>query len=814
MNPTFRHLVMTLACCAVAAPQELLKPSRPDPAAIDSDTAQRARQAAAKLRPRKDSAPVKLEWRRSGALQAASGFASPAYAGTRSEAAREFLSQHADLFAGVALNTLTPLKSPRLRDRSYVRFQQRLDGIPIRGAVVTLRVGSDNSVDAIQSSLEPETPVRGQWNYSPQQAIERVLASAPRPVDVPRAEQLYLARNAQLEPVWRVLFRSADPPADWEFLVSAIDGAVVEKQDLRAGDRSLGYAYPRNPVAGGLEQVTLENLASTGYLTSEQTKVFTNFPALKGQVEPGTVVQRATRQNGNFLFATDDVRFSEVQLYYGMESASLRFRALGFEGFDAPLPGVVLWQDYDPEQRRFVGADNAFFSPVAFGDGKGGMFFYLTSRNGDTSLDTDIIYHEYAHAVVNELVGPYQSARFKALNEGIADYFSSSFLNDPVMAEYAAKMFNLRTEYLRRADNGNTWPYNTVGESHADGNIWSGALWDVRNALGPRAADEIAINALAMLSPDAEFFEAASSAVDAAGELFGLGAAAVVAAIMEERGIYTDASRTASEAVMLASAASGKGQISGARAGRLLLGAQQYRVEVPNRATKLMVRLEANADVRFYLRYRVPVTVEEGYLVAEQMSATGTNVQGFLSLDNTPELQSGTYYIAVVNTTTTPVSYTIHAASEGGEPAARPATTLLESGVSASGSVPSGPFLASRQFAIQVPEGTGAVYISLDGDQDVDLYVRIGRYVYINNTGFPEADLVEDSASESEVMKIVPVKGAALPAGMYYLGVYNYSSETARFSIRAKLEPAGAVISSESPADQTGTAVRIARLGQ
>ena len=104
------------------------------------------------------------------------------------------------------------------------------------------------------------------------------------------------------------------------------------------------------------------------------------------------------------------------------------------------------------------------------------MFFYLTSRNGDTSLDTDVIFHEYTHAVINELVGADQSATFEAINEGTADYFSSSFLDDAVMAEYAAKIFRSRTSFLRRTDNRNRWPDNVVGECHADGNIWSGAL--------------------------------------------------------------------------------------------------------------------------------------------------------------------------------------------------------------------------------------------------------------------------------------------------------------------------------------------------
>ena len=42
---------------------------------------------------------------------------------------------------------------------------------------------------------------------------------------------------------------------------------------------------------------------------------------------------------------------------------------------------------------------------------------------------------------------------------------------------------------LRRLDEGKTYPDDLVGEVHADGEIWSQALWDVRNAIGNVKAD-------------------------------------------------------------------------------------------------------------------------------------------------------------------------------------------------------------------------------------------------------------------------------------------------------------------------------------
>jgi Zn-dependent metalloprotease len=777
-----RAALVAAFACATAGAQETLRPSERQPASVDTE----APAPASKLKSRSAKTSVRLQRRPDGAVSSASGFLTRSYPGATQDAAKAFVAEYNDLLGGVSVDSLKPIGARTLRSRTYVRYQQQLQGVPVRGAHLVVEVNSNNTVEAFQSRLESKLQIKGDWNLDAAAAEERAVAGM-NPSAPARSDRLWVVRKGEAIPVWRVLFRSGNPAGDWEVLVSAVDGALLDKQNVRMGADALGYAFPRNPIRGVLEQVALGNLISDTYLLSPQTKIYTYLPALRGQVEPNTVVQGAKRRDGNFLYNTDDARFSEVQLYWGMEAASARFAALGFWGFDEPLPGTVLWQDYDSAQKRFVGKDNAFFTPYGFAD-RGGMFFYLTSRNGDTSLDTDVIFHEYAHAVINELVGPDQSPSFKALNEGSADYFSSSFLDDPVMAEYAAKIFNSRNSFLRRTDNQNRWPYNVVGEVHADGNIWSGALWDIRHRLGAAVADDIAINTLAMLSPTAEFFDAASAAITAAEELYGAQAAETVAQAMESRGLFTAAARTASRSITLQSGSHSEGNIAAARSGKLLVGAQQYRIEVPNRATRLTVRVQADAAVRFYLRYRVPITVEDGFIVAEQVSDTGASVAGSLTLENLPELQAGTYYIAVVNTETAPVRYDVQAEVVDGNPAGPPALTRIENGGFAEGSVPAGPFLASRQFAVQVPEGYRALAVRLEGDQDVDLYVRYGQPVRINGTGFPEADVVSESEYAREDIRVVNQEGGALPAGIYVIAVYNYSQETARFVVRARLE--------------------------
>jgi Zn-dependent metalloprotease len=75
------------------------------------------------------------------------------------------------------------------------------------------------------------------------------------------------------------------------------------------------------------------------------------------------------------------------------------------------------------------------------------------------------------------------------------------------------------------------------GRVHHDGQVWSRALWDIRNALGPTTADRIILEAQFSFAADTTMAEAALATVAAANQLNGAGAAAVVQAAFEARDI-------------------------------------------------------------------------------------------------------------------------------------------------------------------------------------------------------------------------------------------------------------------------------------
>ena len=78
---------------------------------------------------------------------------------------------------------------------------------------------------------------------------------------------------------------------------------------------------------------------------------------------------------------------------------------------------------------------------------------------------------------------------------------------------------------LRRLDGTKVYPADVIGEVHADGEIWSRALWDIRRALGDTRASTAIVEAQFGFAPDTTFRAAALATVATAQRLYGAAAA-------------------------------------------------------------------------------------------------------------------------------------------------------------------------------------------------------------------------------------------------------------------------------------------------
>lgn len=171
-------------------------------------------------------------------------------------------------------------------------------------------------------------------------------------------------------------------------------------------------------------------------------------------------------------------RQDEANMYGHVNVVHDFFKSLDpdFDDLDFPLPATVGYG---------TGYENAFWngSGIFFGTGGG------TFRN--FALFCDVIYHEYTHGVTDMIYPPGLLPYIDqpgAMNEGWSDYFACTITDEPLIGEGGLYYSG---QVMRDLDNTLKYPDDWAGEVHADGRIFGGALWDLREALGASLADSL-----------------------------------------------------------------------------------------------------------------------------------------------------------------------------------------------------------------------------------------------------------------------------------------------------------------------------------
>jgi hypothetical protein len=279
--------------------------------------------------------------------------------------------------------------------------------------------------------------------------------------------------------------------------------------------------------ASAYYQVALSHLDGSGYLRGDYANVLS---------ETGSPANSPTN---TFNFTRKDDQFEQVMAYFWVTEAQLYLQSLGF---GTELPAVN--KESQDVRINQLGADNSFSwdKKDVLRFGKGGV---------DDAEDGEVIVHEYGHAVHDSQVPGFgNSLEAGSIGEAFGDYLAITVglsvagkYNVGLKADAACVADWDSTSYtasaphcLRRVDTNKTLA-NVVGEVHADGEIWSRALWDIRGALGAYKADRIIINAQFQFAANTSFQAAAGTTVRTATSMYGSSAAQTVTSAFRARGI-------------------------------------------------------------------------------------------------------------------------------------------------------------------------------------------------------------------------------------------------------------------------------------
>jgi zinc metalloprotease ZmpB len=269
--------------------------------------------------------------------------------------------------------------------------------------------------------------------------------------------------------------------------------------------------------------VTLTNLDGSGYLRGDWANI---------RAETGPAAYSTTN---TFVYGRNDDRFEQVMAYYWITEAQKYIQSLGF---GTTYPAVN--EESQDIRANQIGIDNSYswdkHDVVRFG--KGGV---------DDAEDAEVILHEYGHAIQDSQQTPFGfglSTESGSIGEGFGDYWAVTVSDvvaptaDPAcVADWDSVSYTTDTPHcLRRVDTDLEYPDDVDGRVHHDGQIWSRALWDIRNALGNVKADTI-ILAAQFGDRDPTMPELAQKTVDTAQSLFGASEASAVLTAFQDRGI-------------------------------------------------------------------------------------------------------------------------------------------------------------------------------------------------------------------------------------------------------------------------------------
>jgi len=104
-----------------------------------------------------------------------------------------------------------------------------------------------------------------------------------------------------------------------------------------------------------------------------------------------------------------------------------------------------------------------------------------------------LVYHEFAHNVLFRARGgfigyPAEYTDGYALDEGLADYYSCSFKNDPKWCYASVRWLNNKLKYSPPPSGP---PYDEEDKAHYRGQIIGGACWDLRGYIGTDIVDDL-----------------------------------------------------------------------------------------------------------------------------------------------------------------------------------------------------------------------------------------------------------------------------------------------------------------------------------
>jgi len=426
---------------------------------------------------------------------------------------------------------------------TFLKYQQLAHGVEVFEGLITVAVGASGEVLSVSTGMViPDATVVTTPGMPQEEAIGKAFEHAGRPApsslqvvepartpaDTARYTNPLGAERENVLSDLRVMLVGDEPvlawhsyvdvgPGEWyEMCLDADTGQLLFRHNLYQDAQ--GTVYTQHPDAG--DRIPLFFPAS--WIDSSTVTAGNNVDAFLDVNDDGVPdpFNSPCMLNGRAYSPAQDFTFPftpgvdprtqpcpiVTNLFYFNNAAHDFHYNLGFTEAAGNFQLNNFGRGGLGNDRVLAGAqavtNNAFFATPPDGTSPHmimGIFTQFTSDpadDRDSSLDGDIVFHEYGHGVSNRLVGgPSNTSclggtQSSALGEGWSDYWAITYYNDGRVGEYST---NNATRGIRRA------AYNVPAaavhdsyadvcasgcQSHNDGEVWAATLWDLRQTLG------------------------------------------------------------------------------------------------------------------------------------------------------------------------------------------------------------------------------------------------------------------------------------------------------------------------------------------
>lgn len=399
-----------------------------------------------------------------------------------------------------------------------VRYIQTKNGIPILNSEIQVRLDRSQRVQQIDlmpaPSIRIAPAIKGKREaLSPESAINAALDSIGEHIlrkEISAPKQVYFPTPDGLQLAYEVMVLTKDPAHDWRIIVDAYSGEILLKEDEIWEDDGTGMVFDPNPVVTAIDNTFRDpsaTIATCGFDGTPQATI--DGQRVSRTLNSITLSGGKYKLEGPFVKLRD---FGAPNIAPPEETEPAFNYLSNNDGFEA----VMVYYHVDTMQRYIqntLGINNANNRQIeadAHDNGNGGGGFYSPGDKGlhfgdsgncrpNRAEDADCIYHEYNHAIMDNMKPGYGPSGIpnpvtgrlesRALGEGFSDILACVYYSPehPFQRE-VFEDWVFAPGGLRRVDGGKIYPDDWADEEHDDGEIWAAALWNIYCNIGGDSA--------------------------------------------------------------------------------------------------------------------------------------------------------------------------------------------------------------------------------------------------------------------------------------------------------------------------------------